>query len=555
MPKKVMFVLPDVRPELYYHTGSVFEGVAYMSAFLKQKGHSVTKFQPTTPVPAEPLLQAIEREKPDVIAYSAVTNMIKYVERWAPAVKARFPHVHAICGGVHATSDGEGTIAIDGLDSICIGEGELALTELCDRMSDGRDYHDIPSLWFKTPNGIIRNPTGKLPPTLDDYPFPDLDLFEIEQTFYYKNRFATMKLSRGCPLPCTYCCNKMFMDVYPSNYIRYRTPEKSIDYIKTYLAKYPNIDAIAFLDDILPMKPEWFREFARLYKEQVGVPYTSRCLVNVFKNDVAQLLADSGCYEVTFGVESGNEQYRLKALKRRQTDERIIQAFHECHAFGMTTRANMMVGLPHETMSQILSGIALCSKLKTRFILVSTFFPTPATELYDVCIKDGLIDKDSEIPDSPYNMGTALKQASVRPEQVEFARANYTTLVRLYSLVPQEYHARLSWLLEQDWFPYRTGIALQRVAGFLNKQWTLAKLKLKMRHARYTPKKLKVQPISPAAETQPPGPREGHAQPKTWQPAAANTTEAPLATELIPLVVRRQQDAAQLSEPLNLMRE
>src|SRR5688500_17693040 len=99
MAKKVMFVLPDVRPELYYHTGSVFEGVAYLSAFLKEKGHSVTKFQPTTPVPVEPLLQAIEREKPDVIAYSAVTNMIKYVERWAPAVKAKYPHLFTICGG------------------------------------------------------------------------------------------------------------------------------------------------------------------------------------------------------------------------------------------------------------------------------------------------------------------------------------------------------------------------------------------------------------------------------------------------------------------------
>ena len=550
MPIKVMFVLPDVRPELYYHTGSVFEGVAYLSAFLKQKGHSVVKFQPTTPVPAEPLLQAIEREKPDVIAYSAVTNMIKYVERWAPAVKARFPHVFTICGGVHATSDAEGTIAIDGMDAICVGEGEMALTELCDRLSDGRDYLDIPSLWFKTPNGVIRNKTGSLPPTMDDYPFPDLDLFNIEDTFYYKNRFATLKLSRGCPLPCTYCCNKMFMDVYPSNYIRYRTPQKSVDYIKTYLAKYPNIDAIAFLDDILPMKPEWFREFAKLYKEQVGMPYTSRCLVNVFKNDVAQVLADSGCYEVTFGVESGNEEYRLKALKRRQTDERIIQAFRECHAHGMTTRANMMVGLPHETMAQILTGIELCSKLHTWFILVSTFFPTPATELYDVCIRDGLIDKNSEIPDSPYNMGTALTQASVTPDQVEFARANYTALVRLYAMVPESYHAQLSRLLAQPWFPYKTGIAISRVAAFVNKQWTLVKLRLKMRHARYTPKKIKV---AAAAEFQPAGPREGHAEPKAWQPVTTTSAaEAPLASELIPLVVQRQRDNM---APMNLQRE
>lgn len=490
MGLKVLFVMPDVRPELYYHTGSVFEGVAYMSAFLKRHGHAVAKFQPTTPVPAEQLFQAIEREKPDVIAYSAVTNMFKYVERWAPAVKARYPHLFTICGGVHATSDPENTIAIPGVDSICIGEGEIAFTELCDRLADDRDHLDIPSLWFKTPNGIIKNPTGTLPSTLDDYPFPDLDLFNIEDTFYYKNRFATMKLSRGCPMPCTYCCNKMLMNVHTSNYVRYRSPEKSVEYIQTYLQRYPNIDAIAFLDDILPMKTDWFREFVKLYKEQVGLPYTARALANIFKKDTAQLLADSGCYEVTFGVESGNEAYRLKVLKRHQTDERLIQAFRECHAHGITTRANMMVGLPHETMSQILSGIALCSKLDTMFILVCTFFPTPATELYGVCIRDGLIDKNSEIPDSPYNTGTALKQVSVRPDQVEFARANYTALVRLYAMLPEQYHDRLTHLLEWKWFPYTFFIGAQRVVKFIHKQWSLIKLRLHMKHQRYTPKKL-----------------------------------------------------------------
>lgn len=543
MGLKVMFVLPDVRPELFYHAGSIFEGIAYMSAFLKRQGHSVVKFQPTTPVPADPLLEAIDRERPDVIAYSAVTNMIKYVERWAPSVKERYPHIFTICGGVHATSDPEATIAIPGIDSICVGEGEIAFTELCDRLAGGRDYLDIPSLWFKTLHGVVKNPVGELPPTLNDYPFPDLDLFNVTESFYYKNRFATMKLSRGCPFPCTYCCNKMFIGIYPSNYIRYASPEKSVEYIKTYLERYPNIDAIAFLDDILPMKLDWFREFVKLYKEQVGLPYTARCLVNVFKKDVAELLADSGCYEVTFGVESGNESYRLKSLKRRQTDEQLIKAFRDCHAHGITTRANMMVGLPHETMSQILSGIELCSKLGTRFILVSTFFPTPATELYDICIRDGLIDKNSEIPDSPYNMGTALKQASVRPEQVEFARSNYTMLVRLYAMIPERYHLGLNKLMESERFPYNFFIGFQKVVKFFFKQWSIVKLRLGIKHQRYTPKKLKVQSTSPAAETHPPGLRDLQEVPTVCPTTVheASHDAPPQARKIVAIVERARQ--------------
>jgi radical SAM superfamily enzyme YgiQ (UPF0313 family) len=267
---KVLFVIPDIRPDLIVHSGSVFEGIAYLSAFLKQAGHECVKFQPFKPISHEPLLEAIEMEKPDLIAYSAVTNMIKYVKRWAPEVKKRFPGIMTVCGGVHATAASQDTISINGVDAICVGEGELALTELCNRMRDRVDYRSIPSMWFKDGDGIIRNPIPSLPSTLDNYLFPDLDLFNIEETFYYKNRFATLKLSRGCPLPCAYCSNKMFMDVYPSNYIRYRSPENSVKYVKTYLQKYPNIDAIAFLDDILPMKIEWFREFCGLYKKEVA---------------------------------------------------------------------------------------------------------------------------------------------------------------------------------------------------------------------------------------------------------------------------------------------
>jgi anaerobic magnesium-protoporphyrin IX monomethyl ester cyclase len=484
---KVLFVLPDVRPELVVHNGSVFEGVAYLSVFLKNAGHECVKFQPTEPVSHEPLIQLIEREKPDVIAYSAVTNMIKYVERWAPEVKRRFAHVLTVCGGVHATAAGESTLQIDGIDAICVGEGEFALTDLCNRLEAGTDYHNVPSMWFKRGGEVVRNPVARLIPSLDDYPFPDLDLFRIEDTFYYKNRFATMKLSRGCPLPCTYCCNKMFMDTYPSDYVRYRSPENSIQYIRTYLSRYPNVDAIAFLDDILPMKMEWFREFSRLYRKEIGLPYTARCLVSIVKDEVIELLADSGCYEVTFGVEAGNEEFRSSVLKRKQSDRRIIEAFHLCAKHGITTRANMMVGLPYETPANVLEGIRLCAKLKAKFFIVSTFFPTPATELFDLCIREGYIGANSEIPDSPYNMNSALVQPSIEPAQVEFYRLWYVALVRLYACAPSTFHPWIDKALSMEAFPYEAMNAVARVFLLLHRQWWRLLFKLRVKHYRYRP--------------------------------------------------------------------
>jgi anaerobic magnesium-protoporphyrin IX monomethyl ester cyclase len=492
MPLKILFVLPDIRPELHVHTGSVFEGVAYLSAFLKRDGHDVIKYQPTEPVSAKPLLQIIHHEEPDLIGFSVTTNMYKYVGRWAPEIKNEFPHIPTICGGVHATSDMEGVIATDGVDIACKGEGEAALRELCRRIEHGQPYYDIPSLWFKTPDGIVRNPVAPLPYVdqpypLDNYPFPDLDLFNIEQTFYYKNRFAVMKLSRGCPLPCTYCCNKMFRDQYPATYVRYMSPESSIEHIQTYLRRYPNIDAIAFLDDILPMRMDWFREFARLYKQKIGIPYTARCLVNIVRPEVVETLAESGCYEVTFGVEAGDEAYRRDVLKRRQTDEKIVEAFQLCRQHGITTRANMMVGLPYEGMRDMIKGVKLCSKLNAKFFLVSTFFPTPSTELYQVCLKEGYIREGTmeDIPDSPYNMGSALEQPSVSVIQVEFVRKLFMPLVRLYEKLPERHHGALENLLCARWFPYRAFTAIASLFELADKYRSRLLLYIGSKNRRY----------------------------------------------------------------------
>ena len=451
---KILFVIPDVRPELIIHNGSVFEGIAYLSSYLKNDGHETIKWQPTEAVSHEPLLALIIKEKPDIIAYSAVTNMIKYVERWAPQIKKSFPQIHTILGGVHATAAPDHSIAIEGIDAICVGEGEFALTEYCRRIKAGQPFQDIPSLWVKTENGVFKNPVGSLPETLNDYPFPDLDLFEVEKSYYYMNRFAVMKLSRGCPLPCTYCCNRLFMDMYDGNYIRYPSPENAIKYIETYLQKYPNIDAIAFLDDILPMKKEWFEEFTHLYKLRIGLPYTARCLVNVTKPDTIRALADSGCYEVTFGVEAGSENYRRTILRRHQTGARIIEAFRLCTEHNIQTRANMMVGLPYETSENIVEGIELCSKLNSKFFLVSTFFPTPATQLYDVCLKEGYIDENMEIPDSPYTMKSAITQPSITTNQVEFYRAHFAFLVRLFEFTPNNFHGILRKVLAHKILPH-----------------------------------------------------------------------------------------------------
>ncbi|HOX22603.1 MAG TPA: hypothetical protein PLL10_03995, partial [Elusimicrobiales bacterium] len=55
MSLKVLFIAPDYRPDLHIHNGSIFEGIGYLSAFLKQAGHAVEFFGPKNDLEAQEL--------------------------------------------------------------------------------------------------------------------------------------------------------------------------------------------------------------------------------------------------------------------------------------------------------------------------------------------------------------------------------------------------------------------------------------------------------------------------------------------------------------------
>ena len=45
------------------------------------------------------------------------------------------------------------------------------------------------------------------------------------------------------------------------------------DLLKELREKYNNITAFTFVDDIMAKASDWFDEFARRYKEEIGLPY------------------------------------------------------------------------------------------------------------------------------------------------------------------------------------------------------------------------------------------------------------------------------------------
>ena len=144
---KILFILPDFNYLDYITDYSGFNhiGLGYLSACLKQAGHKTELLHLTKELPVEELINLIKDINPGLICYTAFSNQFHYIKKVAPDVKKL--GIPSVCGGIHATVDPEDTISIDGIDIVCIGEGENAIVKLANSLEKKKDYSKSHFSW------------------------------------------------------------------------------------------------------------------------------------------------------------------------------------------------------------------------------------------------------------------------------------------------------------------------------------------------------------------------------------------------------------------------
>ena len=411
--------------------GSYSEGLASISAVLKQGGHTVKLMH----------LLYLHNEKEfkekllslgefDIIGFSIRTTAFPDCQTYIKWTKEACPDVFISCGGYHCTLAPEEVIAVDGVDALTIGDGEYAELELCDMMSAGEDYTHIESKWFKLDDGtIVKNPVRPLFEDLDRLPIPDFDLFDYDNLDSVKVGTAIVMMSRGCRYNCTYCGNSQFRNVYPNKkiYSRFRSPQNGILYLKTLLAKHPKIKVINFRDAIFNMIPEWFDEFIEHYKKEIHLPFTGNIRFDILTEDTVRKMKEAGCYTIDMGLESGDQQMRFKYLKRYMTDEMIINCSQWFHKYGISQLTYNIIGLPFETKFGALKTIKLNAKIRSDRVIPNIFYPYPGTVLYETAKKAGFVP-DVISPD----VRVPLVQEQFPEYEVLYIQAYFAHFVRRY---------------------------------------------------------------------------------------------------------------------------
>ncbi len=375
-------------------------------------------------------------------------DMVKQLASW---IKDEY-NIPVIYGGVHPSIDPEGSINTPGIDIVCIGEGEKVLVELLNKMDNGDDIKNIDSLWFKEDGKIYRNKVADLVEDIDEFPFPDREVFDFKNLWDFNERVLLAFATRGCPYNCSYCINHQYRKLYPNykKYVRFRKPEKLIEEIKEVRKKYPELRDVVFLDDSFCVKKSWLKDFLPLYKKEINMPFSTNTSIKLLDEEVISMCFDAGAEDLAVGIESGNYTIRKEVLNRRMSNERIIETINIAKKYGLSITTYNMVGIPHETLENTLETVKLNAKAESNAQHVSILQPYKFTDLYDLSKKEGYL-KNEKI--SSFFKKSVLELPTISKNEIVFAYKYFMIFIRLYKLVYKIPYKKISNILERflDW--------------------------------------------------------------------------------------------------------
>jgi len=355
----------------------VFLGIASLVSVLKQRGHAVD----VMPLEYSALSQRISRAAGPVLL--GISLSIRYVPQ-ALALLKKLKKRHrfiSILGGAQPSAAPE-IIEEDGVDAVCLGEGEGAIVELAEALAENRSYERVQNLWVKTESGTICKNRVRPPiADLDGLPFPDRELW-AKSPFFNPNPMPMMA-SRGCMFACRYCQQSYYNNVLYAEYptrVRRRSVENVIQEIKEYRQRV-RLRYVRFEDSVFISSLEWTKEFCQAYQKHIGLPFACNIRPELLTRDCATWLARAGCRWISMGIETAHPRLREKILGRRMTTEQIISAARIIRSSGMRLRATNIIGMQREGLDRDRQTLLLNQRCGVELAQAFPLSILPATDL------------------------------------------------------------------------------------------------------------------------------------------------------------------------------
>lgn len=338
-------------------------GLMYLASVLREKGIDVAIKNYSSYLTYEAISDLPEAK---VFGITVTSLEIPQANRFAHLIREKYWNSRIVLGG-------PGTLAqefVDWnvIDSICKGDGEQTILDIFDERDQLKKIY--------VGNAIL---------DIDSIPFPARDMMKDKQggnifafNKNYKSGGSTVIItSRGCPFNCSFCSAPLLRQTNCG--MRYRSPENIHDEVKHVIENY-NIKQFRFSDDMFTAKKKRAIRVARSLGK-LDVAWRISCRVKPFDEELAKELYDAGCMEMSFGIESFDNNV-LKMLKKQTTAEDNARALEICDKIGIKTRILFMIRTPGQTNKTVRTNIEWLERVPYNIIACTSFVPIPGSDIW-----------------------------------------------------------------------------------------------------------------------------------------------------------------------------
>ncbi len=384
-------------------------------------------------------IETVENFEPDLILVHMQEDVVQMGLDLLESIKDKnIPH---ITGGVYAMAAPDMLIKEPAVNVVCRYEGEEVLRQAIQAFKNNQDFTSIDGIWWKDANGsVIKNKPAKL--TDITKAIPDFTCYENKRWARpmggrYFQRAISLETYRGCPYKCSYCnspgTRQLATQLDLGNFMRRKSADIIERDLHSFIDKGVDPDMAMFIDDSFLARPakEIF-EFTDMWSKY-KIPFWFNTRIENCKPEYLAALKEAGAYRMTFGIESGNEEYRKTVLKRAVTNDKYREYFGYINDSDIPYSLNVIIGMPFETRAMVMDTARLVRDARGHDgLTLAIWQPYRGTELRDVAIQEGFIEPDHNTPGTGYLDWE--QDAGIKMPKPYLQRDEMTTLVKVFAL-------------------------------------------------------------------------------------------------------------------------
>ena len=471
---KILFINPSLRGGIKGSHLALPVGLGYVMTYIKKHGYDFDLLDIDAGGFDDRYIENyFKKNKYDVICLGSIVTHYRWMKWCINTIKKHQPNSIVVVGNSVGGSIPEVLFQTTKVDVVIYGEAEISTKELFDAIKNKKSYGEIVKPHTEVPhmnkgypstikgvgiqgiiyrskdNLIINNGKRKAVKNIDDFPFPDWDLFDIKtyledtkknppknfggvsSVWFYKPEEAVampLNTARGCVFKCTFCHYVFWHDPY-----RHRSASNVIQEIKKNKKKY-GANFFNFWDELSFHKLGPANKFLdELIKENLKIHFTAAIRADLMGKDVdtkgnpipreerlnlAKKFVKAGCTNVSFSLESGSDEI-LEAMNKKVKSKYFKEQVDICKEAGLIINTSVIVGYPQETSETLRETFTQLEKLKvypsTGFLLA-----LPETMMWKYALDNGYItDIDKYLTQITERQDFSLNMSKMPEDQLK----------------------------------------------------------------------------------------------------------------------------------------